>query len=164
MPLSSADVQVIFSPSYGSAMSERLPSETDTGSRRRKISRSASCSTGSACCMRFTKNFADPSRIGGSAASISTTQLSTPMPTSALRTCSIVWSLVCPEVTPVLRTRSEEICVMCGLISGLPKMSLRLKTIPVLTGAGFSVSVTAAAECRAVPLMEASRNIVRCFI
>lgn len=41
---------------------------------------------------------------------------------------------------------------------------LRLKTIPVFTGAGFSVSVTSAAECKAVPLIEASLRIVRCFI
>ena len=164
MPRSSADVHVILSPSYGSAISERLPSETETGSRRLKTWRSASCSTGSACWIRFTKNLADPSRIGGSAASISTMQLSISIPFRALKTCSMVCSFVCPDVTPVLRTRSDDICVICGFISGLPKISLRLKTIPVFTGAGLSVSVTDAAECNAVPLIDTSRNIVRCFI
>lgn len=41
---------------------------------------------------------------------------------------------------------------------------LALEDNPRIGGSGLRVSVTAAAECRAVPLMEASRNMVRCFI
>ena len=63
-----------------------------------------------------------------------------------------------------MRMRSVETRLICGFTSGLPYMFLRLKTIPVFTGAGFSVSVTSAAECKAVPLIEASLRIVRCFI
>src|SRR5688572_25337039 len=41
---------------------------------------------------------------------------------------------------------------------------MRLNTIPVLIGAGFSVRVTASPVWSALPLIETSRARVRCFI
>ncbi len=142
---------------------DELPRVTETGASSSKYSRSLSCSTGSPSMIRLTKGRAEPSRIGGSEAFISTTTLSTPHPLRALRTCSTVWILAWPDWIVVARTRSVTWSTR-GRISGEPLRSIRLKTTPWFAGAGLRVRVTASPVCSALPLIDTARDRVRCFM
>ena len=75
----------------------------------------------------------------------------------------MVWSLTVSDVTVVLRSNSVTISET-GRISGLPMMSVRRKTTPVLGAPGLIVRVTSWPVCKALPLTEASLPMVRCFI
>ena len=66
------------------------PCDTRTGRSTSMASTGKSCSTMPAQSIRNTKSFAEPSRIGISGPSISSTALCTPQPASAARACSTV--------------------------------------------------------------------------
>ena len=78
-----------------------------------RTSRIRSCSTIPACSNASTKARLEPSQPGHSAASISTTQLSTCMPARAAITCSVISTVASPSLI-VVRRRGDDPIDPCG--------------------------------------------------
>ena len=100
-----------------------------------------SCSTMPACSNASTKARLEPSQPGHSAASISTTQLSTCMPARAAITCSVISTVASPCLIVVRRAEGTTRSIRAGT-RGRSGKSVRSKTTPVPGSAGRKRSVT----------------------
>ena len=133
----------------GRSSANASPSLTRTGRRISIVVRGASCSTIPAQSSRNTNGAAEPSRIGGSGPSTSTTALSMPQPASAAITCSTV-PIRAPSLSAstVARRVSTTRSKRAGMST--PR-SVRRNTMPWSAGAGRKVRLTRLSGCSPTP-------------
>ena len=112
------------------------------------MDRGVSCASTPAQSSRNTNCAADPSRIGGSGPSTSTTTLSMPQPASAAMTCSTVL-IRAPSCASTVESRvSATQSKRAGMSAPI---SVRRKTMPWSVVAGRKVRLTRCPECRPTP-------------
>lgn len=145
-----------------------LPCDTRTGRSTSMASTGESCSTMPAQSIRNTKSFAEPSRIGISGPSISSTALCTPQPASAARACSTVPTRASgrsgrPSTVHrrVSITWSNRAGMSTPAWPAASVRSVRRTTNPLPVGAGRSVSDTRWPPCRPTPTQDMAERRVR---
>jgi len=148
------------SPSAGVATYTESPSTTRTGSRRRSTATSPPWSTRPASIKAARKGSADPSMMGGSAASIAMVRSSMASPATAASTCSTVWSASAPSPSWVRRSAATATETCAGII-GAPGRSVRRKRTPSPTEAGSKVRAQGRPRWSPVPATVTGRAMVR---
>ena len=154
------DRKLTLMPSYGTTITN-LPSSSIRYVLSISITRrSASSSFKPAFWSSSQNTFAEPSATGGSSASISIKQLSSPDICIALIRCSIV-NIFIPLSSIVVARRVDVTLAAVARTLGLSSRSVLSKTIPVSAPAGSSLICTILPECRPTPSYETtSLNVV----